>query len=238
MNEQDDFEVLATAYLDELVTPDTDLWIGVFERLSNEFVLRAARGTSPAASTKKWAVPISLHNQGLGEIRIEESSATAIDRVLIEKLAAQLAPLFAWQNAPWSARLKALSKILELQVKNPCFDWVGIYRVTGDLDRRLDLSVYLGTPTTHTRISVNEGICGAAIREEKTMNIPQVQSDPRFIACSLETQSELVVPIRDMNGRVVAEIDIDSNTPEAFTPTLTAKVEACALKIEQIPELF
>ena len=63
---------------------------------------------------------------------------------------------------------------------------------------------------------IDSGICGAAVREEDTIIVDDVNSDPRYLACSLETKSEIVVPIFK-NGKVVGELDIDSHTPAAFT---------------------
>lgn len=93
------------------------------------------------------------------------------------------------------------------------YNWVGIYLLDGD---ELVLGPYLGKPSPHTRIRLNKGICGAAASQKKTVNIPDVNSDPRYLACSLETRSEIVVPI--MRGeQVFGEIDIDSNKLTAFT---------------------
>jgi GAF domain-containing protein len=92
------------------------------------------------------------------------------------------------------------------------YHWVGIYILCGD---NLKLGPYRGPRTNHTTIPIATGICGAAVREEKVINLPDVRSDPRFIACSPTTRSELVVPIWH-EGKVVAEIDIDSNYPSAF----------------------
>jgi len=93
------------------------------------------------------------------------------------------------------------------------YNWVGIYLLKGD---ELVLGSYLGKPSPHTRIRLNKGICGAAAGQKKTVNIPDVNSDPRYLACSLETRSEIVIPI--MRGeQVFGEVDIDSNKLSAFT---------------------
>ena len=93
------------------------------------------------------------------------------------------------------------------------YNWVGIYLLEGD---ELVLGPYLGKPSPHTRIRLNKGICGAAASQKKTVNITDVNSDPRYLACSLETRSEIVVPI--MRGdQVFGEIDIDSNKLSAFS---------------------
>lgn len=95
----------------------------------------------------------------------------------------------------------------------PSYDWVGIYNLEGD--DTLVLGPFLGKPSPHTRIKTDSGICGAAVREEQTIIIDDVNSDPRYLACSLETKSEIVVPIFK-DGVVVGEIDIDSHKHAAF----------------------
>lgn|SRR5574341_1674379 len=94
----------------------------------------------------------------------------------------------------------------------PKYNWVGFYLLDGN---ELALGPYLGKPTPHIRIKIDSGICGAAVREEKTIIVPNVKSDPRYLACSLETKSEMVVPIRK-GERIVGEIDIDSDEVDAF----------------------
>jgi len=93
------------------------------------------------------------------------------------------------------------------------YTWLGIYVLEGDT---LVLGPYIGRPTEHTRIPIGQGICGLAARTKRTINIPDVNADPRYLACSLETKSELVVPIMRGN-QVLGEVDVDSDDPAAFT---------------------
>ncbi len=102
--------------------------------------------------------------------------------------------------------------VAALKEARPDYSWVGIYLVEGD---ELVLGPYLGKPSPHTRIPLGRGICGAAATAKATIVVDDVNADPRYLACSLETRSEIVVPI--MHGdRVLGEIDIDSDRPAAF----------------------
>ena len=95
------------------------------------------------------------------------------------------------------------------------YNWVGIYMLDPDDENVLVLGAYRGAPTEHIRIPVSEGICGAAVAEGETVIVDDVSQDPRYLACSLETRSEIVVPIR-AKGKIVGEIDVDSHALNAF----------------------
>lgn len=99
-----------------------------------------------------------------------------------------------------------------LKDQMPDYSWVGIYLLDRD---ELVLGPYLGKPSPHTRIRLDQGICGAAARQKETVIVDNVDADPRYLACSLDTRSEIVVPI--MRGaQVLGEIDIDSDRKAAF----------------------
>ena len=106
----------------------------------------------------------------------------------------------------------------------PDYTWVGIYVLEGD---ELVLGPYLGKPSPHTRIPLGRGICGAAAAEKATIVVDDVNSDPRYLACSLETRSEIVVPIM-RGGDVLGEIDIDSDRLAAFGTEDRRLVESVA----------
>lgn len=99
-----------------------------------------------------------------------------------------------------------------LKARLPHYTWAGIYLLDGDT---LVLGPYLGKPSPHTRIPLGQGICGAAATEQATIIVDDVNADPRYLACSIETKSEIVVPIMD-GTRVLGEIDIDSDRHAAF----------------------
>ena len=122
-----------------------------------------------------------------------------------------------------------LSGIVKLLHENMLkYNWVGFYMLEpGANPPILALREYQGAMTPHTRIPLDQGICGAAAATGKTIIVDDVNSDPRYLACSMETKSEIVVPIY-VRGRVVGELDIDSHFPAAFTPEDKELVEYCA----------
>ena len=105
------------------------------------------------------------------------------------------------------------------------YDWTGVYLL--ETEGALVLSHFIGAPTPHTRISLDQGICGAAAREKQTLIVPDVHADPRYLSCSLDTRSEIVVPIIK-DGSVYGEIDIDSHEPDAFGPADREELEQVA----------
>ena len=130
-----------------------------------------------------------------------------------------------------NARELLAETVALLQRARPHYTWVGVYLLEGE---ELVLGPFVGKPTPHTRIPLNKGICGAAASSGKTLIVDDVQADPRYLACSLETRSEIVVPLVRA-GRVLGEIDIDSDAPAAFTEEdrrlLEAVAEILAMKL-------
>jgi L-methionine (R)-S-oxide reductase len=122
-------------------------------------------------------------------------------------------------------RTRAMERVVAiLKREMPAYTWVGIYLLEGD---ELVLGPFLGKPSPHTRIPLGRGICGAAATEKQTIIVDDVNADPRYLACSVETRSEIVVPI--MSGsRVLGEIDIDSDRPAAFGAEDKTLLEAVA----------
>ena len=98
----------------------------------------------------------------------------------------------------------------------PHYNWTGFYMLDPGDSQTLVLGAFIGEPTSHVRIPVNQGICGAAVASGETVIVDDVNADPRYLSCSIRTKSEIVVPIR-AHGRIIGEIDIDSHTPAAFS---------------------
>jgi L-methionine (R)-S-oxide reductase len=127
-------------------------------------------------------------------------------------------------NAAPDARTALTETVRLLKAGRAHYTWAGIYLLEGD---ELVLGPYLGKPSPHTRIPLGRGICGAAATQKATITVDDVNSDPRYLACSLETRSEIVVPI--MRGAVVlGEIDVDSDVPAAFGADDRQLLEAVA----------
>lgn len=110
------------------------------------------------------------------------------------------------------------------------YNWVGFYMLEAPplgQPPTLVLGAFQGAMTPHTRIPLHQGICGAAASTGKTVVVDDVSLDPRYLACSLETKSEIVVPVF-VHGKVAGELDIDSHFPAAFKGEDRALVEYCA----------
>jgi L-methionine (R)-S-oxide reductase len=114
-----------------------------------------------------------------------------------------------------------------IRAKLPAYNWVGFYMLDPTDSSMLVLGPFAGAATPHTRIPVTEGICGAAVAQGETVVVDDVNSDPRYLSCSIETKSEIVAPIRVHDG-IVGEIDIDSHTAAAFGGEDRLFVERCA----------
>ncbi len=93
------------------------------------------------------------------------------------------------------------------------FDWVGFYRNVGN--DTLKIGPYQGGHGCLV-IPFSRGVCGAAARTGKAQLVPDVNAVPDHIACAASTQSEIVLPVWQ-DGKLLAVLDIDSDTSDAFT---------------------
>ena len=94
------------------------------------------------------------------------------------------------------------------------YHWTGFYRTTSP--GLLKIGPYQGGHGCLV-IPFDKGICGAAARTGKTQDVPDVHARPEHIACSSTTNSEVVVPVKNSNGDVVAVLDLDSDGFAAFS---------------------
>lgn len=104
----------------------------------------------------------------------------------------------------------------ELHHADDRFDWTGFYRVTAP--EMLKIGPYQGGHGC-LQIPFSRGVCGAAARTGKTQLVADVVSFPGHIACASSTRSEVVLPVLDASGAIIAVLDIDSNQPNVFTQT-------------------
>jgi L-methionine (R)-S-oxide reductase len=143
----------------------------------------------------------------------------------IEELRNEIDEL-ARSSATGQDLMRGMAKLLHDRMLK--YNWVGFYMLEpGAQPPALVLGAFEGAMTTHTRIPLNQGICGAAASSGQTVVVDDVNKDPRYLACSLETKSEIVVPVF-VRGKVVGELDIDSHFPAAFTPEHQELVQHCA----------
>lgn len=146
----------------------------------------------------------------------------------IEELRAEISDLA--ERAPHANELmRSMVKLLHDRMLK--YNWVGFYMLEpGAEPPVLVLGAFEGAMTPHTRIPLNQGICGAAASSGQTVVVDDVAKDPRYLACSLETKSEIVVPVF-ADGKVVGELDIDSHFPAAFTAEHQELVQHCAMLV-------
>jgi GAF domain-containing protein len=130
------------------------------------------------------------------------------------------------RTAPDLASLEEFA-VEQIAFRLTSYNWVGFYWLDPKDAGMLELGAFIGAPTEHTRIPVSQGICGAAVLAGETIVVDDVRADPRYLSCSIETKSEIVVPIR-AHGRIAGEIDIDSHTAAAFAAEDRAFLEQCA----------
>jgi L-methionine (R)-S-oxide reductase len=116
--------------------------------------------------------------------------------------------------------MQAMKLLSEL----PGYDWSGIYRLEGD---SLVLDAYVGDTTDHTRIPVGRGVCGTAVAENRNQLIGDVRELTNYLACSIQTRSEIVVLIR-FEGEILGQIDIDGHAVGAFDASDEAMLERVA----------
>ena len=124
----------------------------------------------------------------------------------------------------WVAAMATV--VCELHHAFAHYDWTGFYRALGE--DQLVIGPYQGGHGC-LRIPFSKGVCGAAARTCETQLVPDVNAFPGHIACSSTTRSEIVVPVLTPDGRLRAELDVDSDTPAAFDETDRRFLEAlCA----------
>ena len=124
----------------------------------------------------------------------------------------------------------AMTRAVEILKETPAYSWVGIYLLDDD---ELVLGPFLGKPSPHTRIPLGRGICGAAASEKASIIVDDVNADPRYLACSIETRSEIVVRMLTHDDTPIDEQFWRGRLSDALalrrTLNLDAVTDACRL---------
>jgi len=135
-----------------------------------------------------------------------------------QRIARQLADLFERNRDP-IARMATMVALLHH--KNSHYFWTGFYRL---VDGRLMVGPYQG-PLACAILAGPEGVCWAAVQRSEGVLVPDVHAFPGHVACDSRSRSEVVVPVRDGSGGIVAVLDVDSDQPDAFSQTDMAGLE-------------
>lgn len=145
-----------------------------------------------------------------------------------QRIARQLTDLFERNKDPM-ARMATMVALLHH--KNSHFFWTGFYRL---IDDKLVVGPYQG-PLACAILDGPDGVCWAAVRQGEGILVPDVHAFPGHVACDSRSQSEVVVPVRDASGRIVAVLDVDSDQPDAFSQTDLAGLEQLVGMIHASP---
>ncbi len=187
-------------------------------------------------STELTVIELLYEQKAVGELILRSTKALDLTESDHKQLNGVFAPLLC---GDLSTQILALSWIKDVYstLKANQRDWVGIYWnesfIHPENANSTDLVVgpYIGPWTPHVRIGLDSGLCGLAVREGRTVNVDDVRSDSRFLACSTSTRSEIVIPIRDSRGTILGELDIDSNEVGAFDRVTEIKLQDLVQKL-------
>ncbi|RLZ11886.1 GAF domain-containing protein [Faecalibacter macacae] len=127
-------------------------------------------------------------------------------------------------------KLQKVCQLLSDEISH--YNWVGFYFKNGDKNE-LKLGPYVGAETDHTIIPYGKGICGQVAESNETFVVPDVYAQDNYLACSIETKAEIVMPIFK-NGENIGQIDIDSHTIDPFTDADTKLLEYICNKVSEI----
>jgi flavin reductase (DIM6/NTAB) family NADH-FMN oxidoreductase RutF/putative methionine-R-sulfoxide reductase with GAF domain len=111
-----------------------------------------------------------------------------------------------------AAKERLQDAVSALHAARPRHSWTGVYLLRGEM---LDLAAYVGPQTEHTRIPIGKGLCGLAVTQGTDLDIADVNARPEYLACSITTKAEAIALIWH-RGKIIAQIDIDSDAPGEF----------------------
>jgi GAF domain-containing protein len=145
--------------------------------------------------------------EAFNELALPESRAERYARVA-EEIASVL------DGEPnLTARMATVASMLASSFED--YFWIGFYVVDPEKPQELVVGPYQGTLGC-LRIAFGRGVCGAAAATGRTQVVPDVHAFPGHIACDSRSASEIVAPVFDRSGRLIAVLDVDSERPAAF----------------------
>ncbi|HVR42923.1 MAG TPA: GAF domain-containing protein [Thermoanaerobaculia bacterium] len=123
------------------------------------------------------------------------------------------------------AKMATINSVLSQKFEH--YFWTGFYRVDGE---RLVVGPYVGTVGCLV-IPLGKGVCGTAAAKRRTLIVDDVESFPEHIACDARSRSEIVVPVFDAGGELIAVLDVDSDRLAAFDEDDRAGLESICRKV-------
>lgn len=147
----------------------------------------------------------------------------------MESLKLRIDTLVASGNSK-EEKLEKICRLLHDEVEH--YNWVGFYFRNGEKEE-LKLGPFVGADTDHVIIPFGKGICGQVAVSGETFVVPDVEAQNNYLACSLDTKSEIVVPIIK-GGKNIGQIDIDSHVTDPFTAADTELLEYLCAKVSEI----
>lgn len=165
--------------------------------------------------------------RGVRKIPLVTRAASTSKRIAYREAHDELAALLYGVDDPVAVMASAASV---LHGKIEAASWTGFYRVVAP--GLLRIGPYQGPPGC-LEIPFDRGVCGAAAREQRSQVVADVHAFPGHVACDAAARSEIVVPVHDRTGRLVAVLDLDSHRPAAFDDDDREGLESIAVLLTE-----
>jgi GAF domain-containing protein len=148
----------------------------------------------------------------------------------LDQFQSQIQRIVDKESLPARERMQEICDLLQDQIA--VYDWVGFY-MAHETEPTLHLWCQAGEPTDHTVIPFGKGICGQVAVSNENFVVDDVHAQDNYIACSINVKSEVVIPLFK-NGNNIGQIDIDSNTAQAFSEDDERFLEWVNVKVAEI----
>lgn len=144
-----------------------------------------------------------------------------------QEILSSLATIISVDSNCLETKLTQICALLKQEIKT--YDWVGFYFAKQN-SKTLHLKAFAGIPTDHTVIPFGKGICGQVAISNKNFVVDDVHAQDNYISCNIDVKSEIVIPLF-LNNENIGQIDIDSNTINAFNESDVVLLEKINEKI-------